>query len=83
VSGATVEYNLPLTIPEFRRESRKNIPALSMTLAQWSADRGSALCQKITGTDWKKVLANRWNRKKITKNAHAGRGQETIWEMSV
>jgi hypothetical protein len=25
----------------------------------------TALCQRITGTDWKKVLANRWNRKKI------------------
>ena len=23
-----------------------------------------------------------WNRKKITKKAHAGRGLETIWEMS-
>jgi hypothetical protein len=37
--------------------------------------------QRITGTDWKKVLANRWNRMKITKKAHAGRGQETIWEI--
>jgi hypothetical protein len=43
----------------------------------------TALCQRITGTDWKKVLANGWNRKKITKKAHAGRGQETTWEMSV
>jgi hypothetical protein len=41
------------------------------------------LCQKITGTDWKKVLANQWNRKKITKKAHAGRGHETKWEMSI
>jgi hypothetical protein len=28
------------------------------------------LCQRITGTDWKKVLANRWNRKRIAKKAH-------------
>jgi hypothetical protein len=40
-------------------------------------------CQRIvTGTDWKKVLANLWNRKRITKKAHAGPGQETKWEMS-
>ncbi len=31
----------------------------------------TALCQRITGTDWKKILANRWNRKRITKKAHA------------
>jgi hypothetical protein len=42
----------------------------------------TALCQRITGTDWKKVLANQWNRQKITKKPHAGPGQETIWEMS-
>jgi len=40
------------------------------------------LFQRITGADWKKVLANQWNRKRITKKAHAGRGPETIWEMS-
>jgi FG-GAP-like repeat len=34
----------------------------------------TALCRKITGTDWKKVLANRWNSKKIPKQAHAGWG---------
>jgi hypothetical protein len=38
--------------------------------------------QRITGADRKKVLANQWNRKRITKKAHAGRGPETIWEMS-
>jgi hypothetical protein len=43
----------------------------------------TALCRRITGTDWKKVFANRWNRKRITKKAHAGRGLETIWEMSI
>ncbi|MGB8368794.1 MAG: hypothetical protein ACLPYZ_03105 [Limisphaerales bacterium] len=32
--------------------------------------------------DLKKVLANPWSRKKITKKAHAGRGQEAKWEMS-
>jgi hypothetical protein len=30
---------------------------------------------------WKKLLANRWNRKIIMIKAHAGRGQETIWEI--
>jgi hypothetical protein len=41
-----------------------------------------ALCQRITGTDWNKVLANQWNRKRITKKANASRGSETKWEMS-
>jgi hypothetical protein len=41
----------------------------------------TALCQRITGTNWKKVLANRRKRKIITKKAHAGRGLETIWEI--
>ena len=41
----------------------------------------TAQCQRITGTNWKKTLANQWNRKKITKKAHAGRGQETKWEI--
>jgi hypothetical protein len=27
-------------------------------------------------------LANRWNRKRITKKAHADRGLKTLWEMS-
>jgi hypothetical protein len=31
----------------------------------------------------KKGLANQWSRKKITKKAHAGRGHETKWEMSI
>jgi hypothetical protein len=35
-------------------------------------------CQRITGMDWKKILANLWNRKKTAKKAHAGRGPETI-----
>jgi hypothetical protein len=41
----------------------------------------TVLCQKTTETDWKKVLVNRWNRKRIAKKAHAGRGLETIWEI--
>jgi hypothetical protein len=36
-----------------------------------------ALCQKITGTNWKKTLANLWNGRKITKKVHAGRGQKS------
>jgi hypothetical protein len=31
--------------------------------------------------DWKKNLQGLWSRKKITKKAHAGRGQETQWEI--
>jgi hypothetical protein len=38
----------------------------------------TALCRRITGADWEKVLAIRWNRKKIAKKARAGRGLETI-----
>ena len=41
------------------------------------------LCQRKTGDRLEKDLANLWSRKKITKKAHAGRGLETIWEMSV
>ena len=43
----------------------------------------TVLCQRITGTDWKKVLANLWRRKRIMKKARTGRGLETILEMSV
>jgi L-alanine-DL-glutamate epimerase-like enolase superfamily enzyme len=43
----------------------------------------TALCKRTTGTDWKKVLANRSNRKKITKKPHAGRRHETIWEIPI
>jgi hypothetical protein len=39
-------------------------------------------CQRKIEGESKKGLANRWNRKRITKKAHAGRGLETIWEMS-
>jgi len=31
---------------------------------------------------WKKKLANLWRGKRIRKKAHAGRGQETKWELS-
>jgi hypothetical protein len=43
----------------------------------------TALCQRITEGESKKGLANLWIRKKITKEAHAGRGLETIWEIPV
>lgn len=33
--------------------------------------------------DLKKVLANLWSRKKIKKKPHAGRGQETKWEIPI
>jgi hypothetical protein len=39
----------------------------------------SGVCQRITGSGLKEVLANLWSRKIITKKAHAGRGLETIW----
>jgi hypothetical protein len=41
------------------------------------------LFQRITGADLKKVLANLWSRQRLTKKSHAGRGQETKWEISV
>jgi hypothetical protein len=42
-----------------------------------------SLWQRKTEGDWKKGLANMWGGKKITKKAHAGRGQETKWEIPV
>jgi hypothetical protein len=47
------------------------------------SDIETALCQRIAGTDLKKVLASQWNRKKIMKKAHAGRGLKTIWVIPV
>jgi len=47
--------------------------------------RTTPLCQSKTGhglTKLKKGLASLWRGKSITKTAHAGRGQETKWEMS-
>jgi hypothetical protein len=38
--------------------------------------------ERKTGGGLEKGLANLWSRKRITKKAHAGRGQETKWEMS-
>jgi hypothetical protein len=51
----------------------------------WSTKwrRNISRAGKKPRADWKKVLANLWSRQKITKKAHAGRGLETIWEMSV
>jgi hypothetical protein len=48
--------------------------------------RNTLLCHKETENGLEKGLANLWSRmkmSKITKKAHAGHGQETIWEMSV
>jgi hypothetical protein len=40
------------------------------------------LCQRKTEGGLEYRLANPWSRKKVTKKAHAGRGQETKWEIS-
>ena len=39
------------------------------------------LCQRKIEGGLEKGLANRWNRKRIAKKAHADRGLETIWEI--
>jgi len=44
---------------------------------------GHPLCQRKTEVGPENGLANLWGRRKITKKAHAGRGQETKWGMSV
>jgi hypothetical protein len=49
--------------------------------AQIGVERSFA--RQKPGADWKKRLANLWSKKKITKTAHAGRGHETKWEMSI
>ena len=41
-----------------------------------------SLCQRKTVGGLKNGLANLWSRKKITKKAQDGHGQETIWEIS-
>jgi hypothetical protein len=40
-----------------------------------------SLCQRKTEGGLEKGLENLWSRKKITKKAHAGRRQETKWEI--
>jgi hypothetical protein len=40
-----------------------------------------SFCQRKTEGGLEKGLANPWSRKKITKKAHTGCGQETIWEI--
>ena len=35
------------------------------------------------GLDWEKILANQWNRERITEESYAGRGRETKWEIPV
>jgi hypothetical protein len=49
------------------------------TLQQMATKR--RLCQRKTEGEPKKGLANLWRGKKITKKAHAGRGQTTKWEI--
>jgi hypothetical protein len=41
------------------------------------------LCLRKTEGGPEKGLVNLWSRKKIAKKAHAGRGQETKWEIPV
>lgn len=43
----------------------------------------TALCQRKTEGESKNGLANLWNRKRITKKSHTGRGLETIWEIPI
>jgi hypothetical protein len=40
------------------------------------------LCKRKIDGEPEKMLANLWSRRKITKKAHAGRGQEIEWEIS-
>jgi hypothetical protein len=49
--------------------------------AQMSTER--SFCQRITEGGLEEGLANLWSRKRITKKAYAGRGQETQWEIPV
>jgi hypothetical protein len=41
------------------------------------------MCQRKIEGGQEKGLANLWSRKRITKKAHAGRGQEAKWEISI
>jgi hypothetical protein len=51
---------------------------------KWRKSQLNAPCaREKSRADWKKGLANLWSSKKITKKAHAGRKQETKWEMLV
>jgi hypothetical protein len=47
------------------------------------SQRSATLCQRKTGGELKKRLADPWSGKRITKKAHVGRGQETKWEIPV
>jgi hypothetical protein len=42
---------------------------------------GTPLCQRKTEGGLKNGLANPWKSKNVTKKTHAGRGQETKWEI--
>jgi hypothetical protein len=43
--------------------------------------RNTSCAREKTAGGLENRLATLWSRKKITKKAHAGRGQETIWEI--
>ena len=45
--------------------------------------RNTPGAREKSSADQRKELANLWSRQRIAKKAHAGRVQETIWEMSV
>jgi hypothetical protein len=52
--------------------------------ACWRSQTAPAIPRNRKNRAWKlkNGLANLWSRKKIKKKAYAGRGPETIWEMS-
>jgi hypothetical protein len=56
----------------------------SMEKGRWESKKASKhpLCQRKIEDGLQKGLANLWRGKKITKKAHAGRGQDTKWEMA-
>src|SRR5437899_1516762 len=45
--------------------------------------RSASRCRRKTEGGLETGLVSLWSRQKSTKNAHAGHGQETKWEMSV
>jgi hypothetical protein len=52
---------------------------------RWEHKKASEhpLCQRKTEGGLKNGLATLWRGKRIAKKAHAGRGQETQWEISI
>jgi hypothetical protein len=63
-SGRQIDGRFQKATPQLRK---RYLP--SGRKRAWNQEKPSEqpLCQRITGTDWKKVLENGWNRKKITK----------------